>query len=175
MPNRRQTQREKIINKIREILENKPNGVRYADLVRRISRELPGVNVHAIHGTIFFLKQRIDKGDVEDISRPEQGLYILTRYLGERETVERQTRIRIVESDFYKPFADYLVNDLEECTKAIPLGGKRFQDRWGTPDVIGTYKILSMGGFQPPVEIISAEIKIDTNQLVTAFGQALRL
>jgi hypothetical protein len=65
-----------------------------------------------------------------------------------------------------------LVNDLEECTKAIPLGGNRFQDRWGTPDVIGTYRILGFGNIQPPIEIISAEIKTDTNQLISAFGQA---
>jgi len=70
------------------------------------------------------------------------------------------------------PFADYLVKELEECTKAIPLGGNRFQDRWGTPDVIGTYKVLGLGDIQPPIEIISAEIKIDTSQLITAFGQA---
>jgi hypothetical protein len=26
---------------------------------------------------------------------------------------------------------------LEECTKAIQLGGNTFKDKWGTPDVIG--------------------------------------
>ena len=166
------TQQQKIIQKIKEILENSPRGVRYSDLVKAIQRELPEVNINTIHGTIWRLKQRIDSGEEEDISRPEQGVYILTKYLGERKITEEQIRAGIVEEDFYKPFADYLVNDLEECTKAIPLGGNRFQDRWGTPDVIGTYKILGMGGFQPPVEIISAEIKIDTNQLITAFGQA---
>src|SRR6266849_6634974 len=41
------------------------------------------------------------------------------------------------EEDFYQPFADWLVNEMEECTKAIVLGGNRFRDKWGTPDVIG--------------------------------------
>ena len=166
------TQREKIIKKIKEILENKPSGIRYSELHQEIKNALPEVNVNTIHGNLWHLKQKIDNGEIKDISRPEQGLYILTKYLGEREIFDKQEKAAIREENFYKPFANYLVNDLEECTKAIPLGGNRFQDRWGTPDVIGTYRILGFGNIQPPIEIISAEIKTDTNQLITAFGQA---
>lgn len=171
------TQREKIIKKLYEILENEPNGIRYADLIRKISEQLPGVNVNAIHGTVWFFKQKIDRQEIKDVLRPEKGLYILRKYLKEREYGEieygEEPKIeKIKEEDFYKPFADYLVNDLEECTKAIPLGGNRFQDRWGTPDVLGTYRVLGLGHIQPPIEIISAEIKSDTGQLITSFGQA---
>lgn len=42
----------------------------------------------------------------------------------------------------------------------------------GTPDVIGTNRIFGIGHIQPPIEVISAEIKTDINQLITAFGQA---
>jgi hypothetical protein len=171
------TQREKIIKKVYEILENKPKGIRYADLIRGISEELPGVNVNAIHGTVWFFKQKIDKGEIKDVVRPEKGLYILQKYLKEREFGmseygEEEETEEIREEDFYKLFADYLVNDLEECTKAVPLGGNRFQDRWGTPDVIGTYRILGIEHIQPPIEVISAEIKTDISQLITSFGQA---
>ena len=166
MPNRRQTQREKIIKKAKEILEKSPQGIRYSELVNLIHQEYPEIKVKAIQWHTFDLHRKF-----KNIEKPERGLFILDKYLQEKE--EKREAVRnVVEEDFYKPFADYLVNDLEECTKTIPLGGNRFQDRWGTPDVIGTYKILGMGGFQPPVEIISAEIKIDTNQLITAFGQA---
>ncbi len=65
-----------------------------------------------------------------------------------------------------------MVKDLGECTKAIPLGWNKFGDRWGTPDVLGVYKFSETDPIRPPIEIISAEIKIDTNQLVAAFGQA---
>ena len=65
-----------------------------------------------------------------------------------------------------------MVNDLEECTKAIPLGGSKFGDKWGTPDVLGVLKFSEAESFRPPLEIISAEIKTDTTQLITAFGQA---
>jgi len=164
------TQREKIIKKVYEILEKQPNGIRYADLICRISEELPGVNINAIHGTVWFFKQKIDKQEVKDVLRPEKGLYVLRKFFkegGTREEIRREIR----EEDFYKPFANYLVNDLEECTKAIPLGGNRFQDRWGTPDVIGTYRVMGLSHIQPPIEIVSAEIKSDIGQLITSFGQ----
>jgi len=168
------TQREKIILQARKILENSPKGIRYADLIRSISEVLPDTKINTIHGTIWEFKQKIDKGEVKDVVRPEKGLYVLQKYLKEREfgVAEYEEIEEISEEDFYKLFADYLVNDLEECTKAVPLGGNRFQDRWGTPDVIGTYRILGIGHIQPPIEVISAEIKTDINQLITSFGQA---
>ena len=165
------TQQEKIIKKAYEILENQPNGIRYADLIRKISEELPEIKINAIRGTVWVFKQKIDKEQIKDALRPEKGLYILKKYFKESE-IKDEARKEIKEEDFYKPFADYLVNDLEECTKAIPLGGNKFQDRWGTPDVIGTYRILGLGHIQLPIEIVSAEIKIDIGQLITSFGQA---
>lgn len=69
-------------------------------------------------------------------------------------------------------FADWLVNELEECTKAIPLGGNKFKDKWGTPDVIGVREPRKSDILKPPTEILSAEIKLDTTNLITAFGQA---
>jgi len=171
------TQREKIIKTAREILENSPKGIRYADLIRSISETLPDAKINTIHGTVWEFKQKMDKGEIKDVVRPEKGLYILQKYLKEREYGvteygESEEIKEVKEEDFYKLFADYLVNDLEECTKAVPLGGNRFQDRWGTPDVIGTYRILGIGHIQPPIEVISAEIKTDINQLITSFGQA---
>jgi hypothetical protein len=64
------------------------------------------------------------------------------------------------------------VQDLGECTKAISLGGNKFQDKWGTPDVLGIYRFSETDPIKPPMEIVSAEIKTDTSQLITAFGQA---
>ncbi|MDP3296529.1 MAG: winged helix-turn-helix domain-containing protein [Thermodesulfovibrionia bacterium] len=76
------------------------------------------------------------------------------------------------EEDFYAPFADWIVNSLEECTRAVPLGGKIFQDKWGTPDVIGIRSPRPSAIIKPPTEIISAEIKTNTLDLIQAFGQA---
>lgn len=79
---------------------------------------------------------------------------------------------KITEEDFYQSFADWLVNELEECTKAMPLGGNKFKDKWGTPDVIGKREPRRSDIIKAPTEIVSAEIKAETKDLITAFGQA---
>jgi hypothetical protein len=45
--------------------------------------------------------------------------------------------------------------------------------RWGTPDVIGVYKPLASNLIKFPIEVVSAEIKIDPQAPVVAFGQAI--
>ena len=64
------------------------------------------------------------------------------------------------------------MNETEECTKAVALGGNRFRDKWGTPDVLGKRESKRSDIIKAPVEIVSAEIKPDVSQLVVAFGQA---
>jgi len=178
------TQREKIIKKVLEVLENRPNGIRYSDLFLELKNILPEVPENTIHGTIWDLSKK-----VKDIAKPERGIFILTKYLSQEKQAEilrkrisgeiakeavKEIKKVIVpnEEEFYLPFADYLVNDLEECSRAIALGKNKFGDKWGTPDVFGVYKFSETDPVRPPIEIISAEIKTDTNQLITAFGQA---
>ena len=67
------TQREQIIKTAREILENSPKGIRYADLMRSISELLPDTKINTIHGTIWEFKQKIDRGEIKDVVRPEKG------------------------------------------------------------------------------------------------------
>lgn len=52
------------------------------------------------------------------------------------------------------------------------MGGSIFRDRWGTPDVIGKRESKRSDVIKAPTEIVAAEIKADTLQLVSAFGQA---
>ena len=63
-------------------------------------------------------------------------------------------------------------NEIEDVTHAIPLGGNKFKDKWGTPDVIGKRESMRTDIIKCPTEIVSAKIKTETLQLVTAFGQA---
>jgi hypothetical protein len=72
---------------------------------------------------------------------------------------------------FYQPFADWLI-DQEVCNKAFPLGHNWFHDKWGTPDVIGTRKKQPLDIIDFPPEIVSAEIKTVSHQLVVAYGQS---
>ena len=183
------TQRGKIVKKAREILENSPEGIRYSDLVRKIQDDYPGIKLKVIQWETYNLHKKF-----KDVVKPERGLFILRKFLeggtktslivtkkpkvGRLIPTKKVVRFKKVgrlmekEENFYQSFADYLVNDLDECTSAIPLGGNRFQDRWGTPDVFGVYKFSETDPIKPLVEIVSAEIKTDTNQLITAFGQA---
>ena len=78
----------------------------------------------------------------------------------------------VKEQDFYQSFAEYLVGELGDCTKAIPLGGNIFKDKWGTPDVIGKNESNRSDIIKHETEIVSAEIKTDDIALITAFGQA---
>lgn len=166
------TRREKIIEVAVNLIKSEPNGIRYSALVRKIQNELPDIPVNTIHGTIWNLETRVPK----DIYKPARGLFRHTAYRTEeikevtKQTVEEVTEIN--ENAFYQPFAEWLVNELEECTKAISLGGNKFKDKWGTPDVIGKREPSRSDIVKGPTEIVSAEIKVDTRDLITAFGQA---
>lgn len=166
------TRREKIITKAIEILNSNPNGIRYSDLVRKIHEEFPEIPVNTIHGTVWNLETRVPN----QVYKPARGLFRHVTFREEeivKEEREPPPEIeRIKEEDFYEPFANWLVNELEECTKAISLGGNRFRDKWGTPDVIGKREPRRSDIVKPPTEIVSAEMKADTKDLITAFGQA---
>lgn len=166
-----ETRREKIIPKVIEILKLNPDGIRYSDLVRRISQEFPDIPVNTIHGTVWDLDKRLPN----EVYKPARGLFRHVNFKEEEISKEEPKlpfeAVKIKEEDFYKPFASWLVNELEECTVAIPLGGNKFKDKWGTPDVIGKRE-PQRSDIVMPTEIVSAEIKVDARDLITAFGQA---
>jgi hypothetical protein len=164
---------EKITSIALDQLRKNPDGVRYADLVRLIQTIDSSLKMKTIQGTVWDLAIRLP----EKVYKPSHGLF---RFVEFRDKDTDQLKADLVpklpkktkEEDFYAPFADWLVNDLEECTKAIPLGGNRFRDKWGTPDVIGKRESKKSDILQAPTEIVSAEIKTEVSQLVAAFGQA---
>jgi hypothetical protein len=166
------TQKERICDKAAELLEKEPQGLRCSELVRKLREELPEIKDASFHWTIPDLHMYCP----DKIFKPARGLFVHTKF---RDTplesdiacVERTGR-KNREAEFYESFADYLVDELEECTKAIPLGGNCFRDKWGTPDVIGVLRPRESDILKFYVEIVSAEVKTDTGTLITAFGQA---
>ena len=166
------TKKEKIISKAVELIKSNPNGIRYSELVTKIQQEFPDIPVNTIHGTVWNLETRVPA----EVYKPARGLFRHTTFkdieIGEEKPEIPPTVEKRKEDDFYEPFRDWIVNELEECTKAIPLGGNKFKDKWGTPDVIGIREHRKSDIIRPPTEIVSAEIKIDTGNLITAFGQA---
>ena len=166
------TRKEKIVSKAIEILKSNPNGVRYSDIVRKIHEEFPEFPDGTVHGTVW----QLDTLAPDKIYKPARGLFRHVVFR-EEEISEEERELpleieKIKEEDFYESFADWLVNELEECTIAIPLGGNKFRDKWGTPDVIGKRAPRASDIVKAPTEIVSAEIKANTKELITAFGQA---
>ncbi len=158
-----------------DILASRPEGIRYSELRRAILTINSSFNSNTISGATWDLDVTYPK----EIYKPDRGVFRLIKFRKDILTQPDQTEIikptkaaPISEEDFYKPFADYLVNELEECTSAIALGGNIFKDKWGTPDVIGKRESRRSDIIPFPTEIISAEIKTDSYGLITAFGQA---
>jgi len=159
---------EKIKNKALELLEENPNGLRYSELVRKIRETFPDFPINTIHGVVWNLDHRIS----DKIYKPARGIFRLTKFKDLEVEEKVEDFVKVKEEDFYQPFSDWLINETEEATKAIPLGGSKFKDKWGTPDVIGIKKSREGDIIKIPTEIISAEIKSDISNLITAFGQA---
>jgi len=166
------TSKERIVAKALDLLKAESHGIRYSEFVRRVNEALPEIPKNTIHGTLWNLEvQRPD-----DVYKPARGLYLHVSFkpssAPEPVKVAPPATQKVKEEQFYEPFGDYLVNELEECTKAIAVGGNTFKDKWGTPDVIGIREPKKSDIIKFPTEIVSAEVKIDTAGLITAFGQA---
>jgi hypothetical protein len=165
------TKKEQIIASAIEVISNYPEGIRYSKLSKEIHKKCPEINLRTIQGQVV----KLDTSIPDKIYKPAKGLFRLVEFREKELAIEKNPSndLKILcENDFYEPFAEWLVKEMEECTKAIPLGGKRFQDKWGTPDVIGIREPKRSDIIPFPTEIVSAEIKIDTKELITAFGQA---
>lgn len=169
------SRKDAIRSKAIEIIEGQPTGIRYSQLIKLIHEALPEIPLNTIHGNVWNLEIKVP----DQVVKPARGVYLAPQYV-EARPVESEPvspepapeEEQVLEEHFYQPFAEWLVNDLEECTKAISLGGNRFRDKWGTPDVIGVRAPRQSDIVKPPTEIVSAELKIDRAGLIVAFGQA---
>ena len=152
------TQKEQIRALVKKIL-SEHDGKR-PDRLASMIREKTGFNIKSIRGELSAMirEKKLPLATTIPTSRKPSG------------TRSKSSGTRKEES-FYPPFAAYLVR-IKECTNAIPLGGKKFGGRWGTPDVIGVLRPGGEDRVKFPDEIVSAEIKTNDQHLVTAFGQA---
>ncbi len=166
---------QQITSAIINLLTEAPEGMRSTEIFDAVKEKFPDARRGQIIGRLRQL--RLDpRSDIERLSR---GLYRHIKFgpkddsgrpiivLSDDDENENMTEVR-----FYQPFSDYLVDELEECTEAKPLGGNTFGGRWGTPDVIGKNESQRGDVIEHETEIISAEIKTDETALITAFGQA---
>lgn len=167
------TSTETVIQEAIKLVTETPAGVRYSVLHKTILKKHPEIPSNTIHGSLHKFRTHLPP----DIYLPSKGLYKHTKFKDPKESIPEVSPVvkpppKIDEEHFYGQFADWIVNELEECTRAIPLGGNKFKDKWGTPDVIGVREPRKSDIIKPPTEIIAAEIKTDSQALIVAFGQA---
>ena len=166
------TSKQTIHAKALELLEHTPGGFKYGALHAALVAALPGIPANTIHGNIWNLEVHFQ----DKVLKPARGLFLHSKYQGgaipDTTPIEAPKAEKVKEEKFYAPFAKWLVDELEECTKAVPIGGALFKDKWSTPDVIGIREPRKSDIIKPPTEIVSAEIKLDGLSLIVAFGQA---
>ncbi|MCL4843490.1 MAG: hypothetical protein KJZ79_16700 [Bryobacteraceae bacterium] len=168
------TAKKRITEAALKLLDAHPDGLRHSQLVLALAERLPEISKNTIVGAVVGLVAK----NPENVCKPTRGLFKLLKYSDSlspapQTPAKGELLSSVKEEDFYPAFAAYLTGDLEECTKAEPLGRSFFKDKWGTPDVIGIRKARESDIIKFPTEIVSAEIKTDGNNLITAFGQAV--
>ena len=168
-----QTTKEKIIAQSIRALELSPFGLRFAEIERYVQTHLdPSIKQINIPANLVKLVE-FSGGK---ITKVDKGYYQLTTNFGiaaQQEILPLPLNKKITEQDFYQPFANWLVTELDDCTKAEVVGGTTFGDKWATPDVIGVLKSKPSDIFKFEHEIVAAELKISGGEsLITALGQA---
>jgi len=159
----------------RSIVLANPAGIRYAPLWKQIHQENPETSENAISGQIWTL-DTIFPGE---ITKPSRGLFVPAASAGGEPAIAANAEqvspsgAKVKESDFYQPFADWLKDDINEVIAAVSLGGASLKSKWGTPDVVGIYKPTAANLIKFDIEVVTAEIKIDPQFPVVAFGQAI--
>ena len=178
--NRKQIQDEAVA-----LLQAAPGGIRWSELLKALTTANPDTPPNSIRGAthqLFATDDRIEKVArgtyrLAALSDAEDNAAIASDEAAALTPVEVEaadhSRVTYVEADFYESFAEWLVEVAEEVNAAVALGGSILRGKWGTPDVLGVLKPRThdMLKFEP--QIVSAEIKIDPNQPVVAFGQAI--
>ncbi|HEX8583366.1 MAG TPA: hypothetical protein VF680_03030 [Allosphingosinicella sp.] len=177
--------RKQIQDAALRVLDERSEGIRWSELLRTVRDAAPDTPVNSIHGGLHNLL-----ATDRSIVKVARGTYQLSKYVDEQSTAavaeERAAaaesvvvdtadhqQIRLLESDFYKSFAKWLIEDADEVNEAVALGGSILKGKWGTPDVIGVRKPRAQDLLKFEPQIVSAEIKIDPAQPVVAFGQAV--
>jgi len=159
----------RIISAAIDILAKEPQGLRMAELTQeRLAKALPDIKTGRHYILMGYVKQ---PGAM--IYQPARGWFKHVEFqdTSDVSVVSKPSAPPLHEAAFYQPFADYLRENLQECTKAIVVGGSKLKDKFGTPDVVGVFAPSATDVIEFPVEVVSAEIKVSTDSLITAFGQ----
>jgi hypothetical protein len=167
-------EKKELIDAAIEILEKEPEGLRTRELC--LERLWPKFHNKGLAGAHGMLVDYASEPGAK-IYQPRRGWFRLSRFRESQaasdaaQAPSEKVAEKIAEGRFYEPFANWL-EEQQECTRATVVGGAKMRDKWGTPDVVGIVKPRLDDIIRPPIEIVSAEIKVSTDGLITAFGQA---
>ncbi len=156
-----------ILESTASLIEENPGGIRFSAIFqwfRDHHPEIPEGTLSAQIGTVV-------KVHPERVMKVGRGLYAPVKVQPTTPASNMTPSVR--EDEFYESFAEYLQDDLDEVVSAVPLGGASMKAKWGTPDVVGVYRPTTRDLIKFSPEIVSAEIKIDPREPITAFGQAV--
>jgi hypothetical protein len=165
MPSKRELIRKKAI----EMLRANSAGMRWMQLQKALQKALPEISPNTIAGSTW----NLDVLMPEQVYKPSRGAWKFKGREVEELVEEVPVPASVKEENFYAPFAEWLKNELGECTEALAFGGNSLSKKWGTPDVIGVYRPGKRDVIQFDPEVLSAEIKVSAQDPTTAFGQAI--
>ncbi len=130
---KRPNQRARIRLAAVELLQQRPEGLTYTELVQAMRQLHPDRNLKSLSNDVV----NLDRHFPSKVYKPAKGVYRHNRFKDSAEAQAAEPKppvvgraARIAEEKFYPLFAAWLTNDLEEVTVAIPLGGNAFRDRW---------------------------------------------
>jgi hypothetical protein len=175
--------RKQIQERAFTLLREQPGGLRWGQMLKLIHHGDPETPPNSIQGALHALLISTDK-----ISKVARGTYQLTEFVDQAviapddecsdftpapPVAAAPNAGGLYEADFYQSFAEWLIDGAEEANEAEAIGGNILKGKWGTPDVIGVLKARADDILKFPTQVVSAEIKIDPGQPVTAFGQSV--
>jgi hypothetical protein len=166
--------REPVQSKAIEILKENRKGLQFIELVDKVKKELTKSYLKISDNTIKSYIQSLSKDRPEYVSKPDWGTF---RYqepeIRKKPFPEARKYKKKENRELYQAFANWLCEE-KECTKAVPVGGNRFGDKWTTPDVVGKYELSQRALLKSETVIVSAEVKatVNTQDIITGFGQA---
>lgn len=156
------------------LLENHPEGLNFGSIRRYLLEK--EFNKNTIGAQIPELSKKLP----DIFYQPARGIYRLTKFRegGDIEEIKQvvKSERKALEKDYYEPFVIFITEEiygLEECTKAMRLGGASNKLKYATPDVIGIFESKRTDVFKFPLEFVSAEIKAPNGDpAIVGLGQA---
>ena len=127
----KEKQKDKVREAVIKILGDNSGGLRHGELVEGVEELLDGVP----HGTVIGnLRQMTVNNDDPEVYKPDRGFYRL-RAVDEEDVDKEIAQViadkKVSEEAFYQPFAEWLRDELNECTEAIELGRQQRRQEMG--------------------------------------------